>query len=159
MQSDSTDRELRVSFYARSFTPAGVADRQHAILERLQQLHEQGPIDACEHDVWGTCVDIAETRPGAFGNDAIETVARFREWADRNEVSLSPCFEERTHRSKITGEHSRELVFPVMCLAVYQDDELVGVYPHVDDEGVVTIDEFLESLASNDVLEPGRPVV
>ena len=147
MESDDSD-QLRVEFYVRSFMPEGAEDAQQRVLDRLDRLRERGVLDDFECQVWGKRVCTSD--PGPFGGDAIETVGQFRAWAERNGASLLPFFDERTQRSKITGEEHSEIVFPVMCAALYRDGDLAGVYPHADDDSVVTIRDLLAALAPDD---------
>lgn len=146
--------QLRVELYTRSYMPEGAEDSQQQVLDRLDRLCERGVLDDWECRVWGKRVPTS----GEFGREAIETVGQFRTWAERNDASLLPFFDERTQRSKITGEERSEIVFPVMCAALYRDDTLAGVYPHADGDSIVTIRDFLASLAAENselVEEPG----
>ena len=148
-------QELRVKFFTRSYTPGGAEDVQNRVLDRLETLCEQGVIKDCDRQVWGK--RVCTSNAGTFGEDAIETVAQFRTWADRNDASLLPFFDERTCHSKITGEEHSEIVFPMMCMAVYRDDDLVGVYPHADGESVTTIQDCLASLSAEGSGNADRP--
>lgn len=148
------NHELRVKFYTRSFMPEGAEDIQDQVLDRLNQLREQEVLDEFECEVWGK--RVCTSRSADFGQDAIDTVGQFRAWAEANGASLLPFFDERTQHSKITGEEHSELVFPMMCMAVYRDDDLVGVYPHADGESVQTIPDFLASLTRRSENENGE---
>lgn len=159
---DTDDDQLRVEFFTRSYMPNGAEDSQQRILDRIDRLCERGILDDFERRVWGKRVCTSD--PGAFGNEAIETVGQFRAWAERNDVSILPFFDERTNRSKITGEEHSEIVFPVMCAALYRDGDLAGVYPHAADDSVVTIRDLLASLSpegsenSGPSEKPGAPL-
>jgi hypothetical protein len=155
MDTDDS-HQLRVELYTRSYMPDGAEDTQQRVLDRLDRLRERGVLDDCTCHVWGKRVCTSGSE--GFGRDAIETVGQFRAWAERNGVSLLPFFDERTHRSKITGEEYSEIVFPVMCAALYRDDDLAGVYPHADGDSVATIRDLLASLSSESaesIEEPG----
>ena len=143
MEANDTN-ELRVKLYTRSFMPDGAEGVQERVLARLNQLCERDILDDFECEVWGK--RVCTSRSSDFGQDAIETVGQFRAWAEANGASLLPFFDERTQHSKITGEEHSEIIFPMMCMAVYRDDDLVGVYPHADGESVRTISDFLASL-------------
>lgn len=158
MRTDE-NHELRVHFYTRSYMPNGAEDVQQQVLDHLADLEERGVLDDCECQVWGKRVCTSSQAPAGFGQEAIETVGQFRTWAEANGVSLLPFFDERTQHSKITGETHSEIVFPMMCMAVYRDDDLVGVYPHADDDSVRTVPDFLASLADDaeNVELPRRP--
>lgn len=150
MESDDSD-QLRVKFYTRSFVPDGAEGAQQRVLDRFDRLRERGVLDDFECEVWGKRVCTSDQE--RFGRDAIETVGQFRAWAERNGASLLPFFDERTHRSKITGEEYSEIVFPVMCAALYRDGNLAGVYPHADDDSVMTIRDLLAALSAEDADE------
>lgn len=150
-------KQLHVEFYTRSYMPDGAEDSQRRILERLNHLHERGILDSCECHIWGKRVPTSMDRPEWFDNDAIETVGQFRAWAEHNGVSLLPFFDERTQESKITGEEYSEIVFPIMCMAVYREGDLTGVYPHADDDSTVTIDDYLSKLVPNNSETPEQP--
>lgn len=154
MDSDDSD-QLRVEFYTRSYMPEGAEDTQQRVLDRLDRLSERGVLDDWECHVWGK--RVCTSGPGTFGHEAIETVGQFRAWAERNGVSILPFFDERTQHSQITGEEYSEIVFPVMCAALYRGDKLAGVYPHADDDSVVTIPDFLASLSSESAERPEPP--
>lgn len=150
--------ELRVKFYTRSFMPNGAEDVQERVLDQLADLREHGILSEFECEVWGKRV-CTSGRSKQFGQHAIDTVGQFRTWAEANDVSILPFFDERTSHSKITGETYSEIVFPMMCLAVYRDDDLVGVYPHADGDSVRTVPDFLASLAEDTETrdEPRQP--
>lgn len=154
MESDDSD-QLRVEFYTRSYMPEGAEDTQQRVLDWLDRLCERGVLDDWEYHVWGK--RVCTSGPGAFGHEAIETVGQFRAWAERNGVSLLPFFDERTQHSRITDEEYSEIVFPIMCAALYRGDKLAGVYPHADDDSVVTIRDFLASLSSESAELSERP--
>lgn len=149
--SDPPHVELRV----RDLTPGGAHDRQEAVYEQLLQLQEDGLIADGSVEVWGTQVRAeADTNPVA--DDASTSTARsiykeFEAWADRNGHHLEPAFSTHTLGSLVTEEPGQTVIrFPVMCLAVYDDDELLAVVPCSTDEGVRTVDDCLAALRSGE---------
>lgn len=149
MSSNDDQRQLRVELYSRSYMPEGAESPQEEVLAWLDRLCERDVLDSCQLRVWGNRVPTDSARSGEHCREAIDTVGQFRAWAERNDVSLLPFFDERSHHSKITGEQHSEIIFPIMCLAVYRGDNLAGVYPHADDDSVVTIWDFLSSLVED----------
>lgn len=149
--SDPPRVELRV----RDLSPAGAHDRQQAVYEQLMQLQEDGHIADVSVEVWGTQVR-AEAERNPVADDARTSAARskykeFEAWADRNGHNLEPAFSTHTLGSLVTEEPGQTVVrFPVMCLAVYDDDDLLAAVPCSTDEGVRTVDDCLAALRSGE---------
>ena len=95
--------------------------------------------------------------------EVVDDFGRFREWADRRGVSVEPPFEVRTRSSIVEEDGVDVLVTPVLCLAVYRDERLVGVYPHSDGEETYTVERALERLREGELPRPlqrrDRPAV
>lgn len=130
--------DTTAELYLRTFSTA--ADKQRETVGRLEALAESGPIDSLTIDRWGNRIDIAER------NRFVEAFRRFREWADRRGISITPPFAIRTYRSAFTGESCEVLVTPVMFLATYTDGELDGLFPHQQEGTVTTIEDYLATL-------------
>ncbi|WP_235019771.1 HTH domain-containing protein [Natrialba sp. INN-245] len=115
-------------------------DRQ---VETLQACESEGAIDELLLRSWPKEVKRSTESPHA---EVLETFDRFERWAKRRGVSVRPPFRERTSTSQITGETTELLVTPLLCLEVYVDEGLVGVFPHSDDEETYTTDEVIAAL-------------
>lgn len=141
--SDDPTATRRVELYLRGDT-YGTYDRQQAVLERVRGLEERGVVDETAVDASWQRIRTPEQDPR---NDAIATYEEFRSWARENGYSLEPAFERR-HRSYLgTDAVSEVVVFPVVSLAVYEDDVLRSVFPCSDEAGTVhfTVGDCLEA--------------
>ncbi|SDR41666.1 HTH domain-containing protein [Natronobacterium texcoconense] len=121
-------------------------------VETLQACESEGTVDDLLLRSWPKEVTRSETSPH---QEVLETFERFESWADRRGVSIRPPFRERT-RTSLTGETRELLMTPLLCLEVYEDDELVGVFPHSDDETdeTATTDEAIATLRTGEVPTP-----
>jgi hypothetical protein len=146
--SETATATRRVELYLRGDT-YGTYDRQQAILERVRDLEDSGVVDE-------TAVDASWQRirtPEQDSRDgAIATYEEFGEWAETNGYRLEPAFERR-NRSYIGTDAVREVVvFPVVSLAVYRDDELRSVFPCSDESDTVhfTVGDALEAFEAGE---------
>jgi hypothetical protein len=130
----------------RTLGPTGLNPPQTEVLDHLQMLTEDGPIDELDVDVWGTSMGITQTEE-RDPVDTRDTVAEYKQWADAHRYTLRPAFEWRSAESR--GERTGQIVTPLITLAVYTGDDLQAVYPHVDDDDEVnTIHDGVEALKS-----------
>jgi hypothetical protein len=134
----------RAVFFVRADLPAPSARRRSALEEALRNLVDAGVLDTVETVVWDkrVCAD------GPAESIEENRYEYFREWAGQAHVSLAPFFDTRECYSTTTGEKETHLVMPTMCLAVYEDDDLVRVAPHADAGGTESVTECVERLAS-----------
>lgn len=136
---------IRFDVFVRSLGPSHCHhDRQSSVLDRIDRLERTGVIDTSRVTVWGDSVCVSEcclTNRSAGGiRDRIET---FRRWAREND-HVSIGFERREIDSSITGESFDVIDLPTMCLAVYVDSRLDGLFPvEVGGEGW-TVDTYLD---------------
>ena len=137
--------DRRATLYTRGDLPQPAAERQSAVIERLGTIAASDSLDAFDVVHWAKRVPID-------GDTAREQslVESFDQWAADRDVSLAPCFDTRDCYSEETGSRRTELVLPVLCLAIYEDDELVEVAPHGTGDDVVTVADCIERLASED---------
>lgn len=125
-------------------------DRQ---IETLRACESEGAVDDLLLRSWPKEVSLDDDTPY---QEALESYERFAEWADRRDVSIRPPFRERTTTNQISGETSDLLVMPMLCLELYADDELVGVFPHTDEaaDETYTTDEAIAALRTGEVPTP-----
>ncbi|RQG97580.1 HTH domain-containing protein [Natrarchaeobius oligotrophus] len=123
-------------------------DRQ---VETLHACESEGAIDELLLRSWPK--EVSRSNDGPHGN-VLHAFERFQRWAGRRDVSIKPPFRERTSTSQITGEMRRLLVTPLLCLEVYVEDELLGVFPHSRDEETHTTDEAIATLRTGDLPTP-----
>lgn len=139
--------ETHVELYARSTLPKAADRRREAVATRLDRLAERGCIDGYRIAAWRKRVPVTADTPERRAYE------RFREWAADEGVSLSPSFSTRECYDRETGEKREELVVPALCLAVYEGEELVEVYPHADGDRPQSVVGGLSALAER--AEPG----
>ncbi|SIR84323.1 HTH domain-containing protein [Natronorubrum thiooxidans] len=125
-------------------------DRQ---VETLRACESEGAIDDLLLRSWPKEIALTDTSPY---QEALESFERFEAWADEQGVSIRPPFKKRTSTSQLSGETRELLVMPLVCLEVYADDELVGVFPHTDEdlEETYTTDEVIASLRTGEIPTP-----
>lgn len=123
-------------------------DRQ---VETLQACESEGTVDDLLLRSWPKEVALDDSTPH---QEVLETYDRLTAWADRQGVSVEPPFRQRTTSSQVTGETTELLVTPLLCLEVYADDELIGVFPHSADDETHTTDEAIATLRTGDLPTP-----
>ncbi|WP_226482898.1 HTH domain-containing protein [Natrinema amylolyticum] len=124
-----------------------------AQIETLQACESEGAIDDLLLRSWPKEVSLSAESPH---QEVLENYERFAEWADERGVTVRPPFRERSTTSQVTGETRELLVTPLLCLELYADDELVGVFPHSDEatEDTYTTDEAIATLRTGELPTP-----
>ena len=125
-------------------------DRQ---VETLRACESEERIDDLLLRSWPKEIALTDNSPY---QESLESFERFREWADKQGVSIRPPFKKRTTTSQLSGTTRERLVMPLLCLEIYADDELVGVFPHTDEEleETYTTDEVIASLRTGELPTP-----
>ena len=134
----------------RTLGPSGLNPPQIEVIDRLQTLTENGPLDDLDVGMWGPSMESTQTEH-RDPLDTRETVAEFKRWADAYGYTLQPAFDWHSSGSTETGDG--QIVTPLLTLAVYKGERLKVVYPHVDGDEVHTIHDGVEALES--MAEPG----
>jgi len=88
--------------------------------------------------------------------EVLQQFEQFEAWGDRHGVSLRPAFEKRSRCSLADEEHS-VLVTPLLCRAIYQDEELSAVFPYTDGEETHTVRAAIEALRAGELPSPTQP--
>lgn len=133
----STRPELTV--YLRSSTPFPARERQEEVVERAERLADDELIADLRVRRW-------EDRVTVRNGDEVDAVATFEAFKDRAEAvgrSIEPFFQEHER-----GE-AREVVFPVICIAVHVEEELRRVFPCRDEEGAYSVWDCLTALETD----------
>lgn len=148
-QPEQTAAGGHVELWVRGNSPYCVRDVQEETYARIRRLRESGVIDSFAIELW----DTVETSPRTIGTDRAATcrekVAEFQEWAAERDYTLHPGFQIRETSSMLTDDVRRELVSPLLCLAVYEGDALEAVFPHTDGEHIRTVVDGLEWLEAD----------
>lgn len=140
------DTHLRAELYLRGDT-YGTFDAQQQVLNRVKRLEANGVFsESMVAGEWQRIRTMAEDKR----SEAIQTYEEFGDWAGQNGHSLEPAFERRT-RSYVGMERVDDVVvFPVVSLAIYDDDDLEGVFPCSDAERTYTVGDALEAFERGD---------
>ncbi|WP_255190863.1 HTH domain-containing protein [Natronobeatus ordinarius] len=148
----SKTAELTAVCYVRAPLLLEPVDQQ---VETLQACEADGTVDTVLLRSWPK--EVARTENSPY-QEVLEAFERFDRWADERGVSVQPPFRERTVTSTVTGESKDVLVTPMLCLAVYRNDELHAVFPHTDGEETVTASEAIATLRTGELPTPlGAP--
>ena len=145
-------RGTRVELYGRETLPPPAAERRDHVAETLRALERQELIDECTVSAWPKRIECAS----AADPDARDLYLSFQSWAEDNQVRLTPFFQTRECYSMETGDRGDWVVFPAICLAVYEGDDLVSVYPHADGDTYRSVLTGLESLVDDDDSDEDR---
>ena len=124
------------------------------IEERIAEARACEGTDLVDAVVVRSWPDSVRLDDAGQDREVVDDFGRFREWADRREVTVEPPFEVRTRSSIVEEDGVDVLVTPVLCLAVYRDERLVGVYPHSDGEETYTVERALERLQDGRLPRP-----
>jgi hypothetical protein len=136
----------RVEIFLRAAVPYDARARQLVVLGRVQALQARGLVDEVRVDTWAN--RITDGSRGA--TVALAAVNMFEHWAATHRATLTPGFDSHECHSGFTGQQFSVRVLPVVCLAVYEDDELVAVYPHTTDTGCRSVADGLDLLEAMD---------
>lgn len=143
MSRTNTPQSRRATLFVRADLPKPSQKRCTAIERDLQDLVGRGVLDAAETVEWKKRVPLQ----GAGNGTERELYNEFAAWARDAGVCLAPFFDTRLCYSMSTGEKRRELVMPAVCLAIYENDELVQVAPFADAGRAESVEECIAELA------------
>lgn len=143
--STRMDPTRRVEVFLRASVPFDARARQLVVLGRVEALQARGLVDEIRVDTWAH--RITDAPPEA--TLALSALDRFEHWALAHQATLSPGFDTHECHSGFTGQRFDTTVLPVVCLAVYDDDELVAVYPHSTGAGCVSVADGLAMLEAD----------
>jgi hypothetical protein len=132
----------RVDVFLRNSVPFHAKARQLVTRSRLRSLQSAGVVDEVRVDTWANRTTDTDRNE----NRSLPVLDELQAWADEHGVRLTPGFDSHDTHCGFTGRDFRTTVFPVVCLAVYEHDELVGVYPHSTDSGSVSVADCLSVL-------------
>ncbi|MFB6172878.1 MAG: HTH domain-containing protein [Haloarculaceae archaeon] len=147
MSSNDTTERLWAELWLRQDT-YGTYEAQQATLDRMRTLEAEGVLGDSTVAGWGKQVLTFESD---VRTEADAALAAFERWADRADASLEPAFDRRTESSLLSQETYEVAIFPVVCLALYEGNEVCGVFPCTVDDEVYTVQDALDALADGDV--------
>lgn len=132
----------RAELFVRTDLPEPSQRRRRAVERRLADLQCGGAIDEFGITVWEKRVPVE----GDCDGPERSLYNEFAEWANEAGACLAPFFDTRECYSFETGEKRTELVMPALCLAVYEEDELVQVAPFARGGSTQSIGDCLDDL-------------
>jgi hypothetical protein len=133
------DANLRIELYGR--VSGNVVRTVVDYRDRLEALATEGALDDVELVPWPDRVELTEDE-----HDTVAAYERFGEWAEETGTELGPAFTVQTYESEYLGHVGTTLMTPVACAAVFEDDDLVAVYPHEDGGDVYTVEDAVSTL-------------
>lgn len=136
MTEANTSPELVV--YLRSSTPLPARDRQREVIARAEQLERDGRIERVSVRRWEDRVVV-----GNDSNETVETFEAFKSRVEETGHSIEPFFQEHERAG------TREIVFPMICIAVHVEEELRRVFPCRDDQGAYSVWDCLTALETD----------
>jgi hypothetical protein len=134
---------------ARLWTRRPVSGRQIEVIDRLSSLASKSGLDDFDVQTWPDKVVCSEHTQRS---DVVQTYETVRTWADEHDREIEPPFERRTVTS-LVGRTEEILTLPVLCLTVYEDGDLRGVFPSRDSDRTCEIIDFLDALESTGDLD------
>lgn len=151
-ETEDHDEPPRVELRVREPTPADVYDRQAAVYERLRQLREAGKVSDVSVEVWGRRVRVGDDADAAEIDDGAQSIRdtyrAFEEWAARSGHALTPAFDTRECGTIASNGKCEVIVFPVMCLAIYDGEAVQAVFPCSTGDDVRTVEDGLAAIES-----------
>ncbi len=150
---NANSQEITVVCHVRAPLLLEPVDRQ---VETIRACEAEGAIDDLLLRSWPKEVTLNESTPH---QEVLETYDRLQSWADRQGVDITPPFKRRSTTSQVTGTTTEVLVTPLLCLELYADDELVGVFPHSANDKTATTNEAIAELRTGALPTPlgGEP--
>lgn len=145
MSSNDTPERIWAELWLRQDT-YGTYEAQQEVLDRIRRLEEAGVLDDSTVAGWGKQVLTFESD---VRSEALAALDSFENWAAGAGVSLEPAFDRRTESPLLSTETYEVAVFPVACLALYQGNDVCGVFPCTSRKGVYTVQDALDILASD----------
>jgi hypothetical protein len=129
---ESSEREYTIELFVRAEPEFGTEAARQAVVDRLGELKRTGPVAKYDVHAWGKSIRLDGPLQGtSYHGHVVEHVESFRNWAATNGVSLGGAFANHDLHSAMTDEAFTTVSLPTCCLAVYVDEDLVAVYPHV----------------------------
>lgn len=154
--------DVRVDVFLRSLgAPTGSEGTQARVIERLEELEEQGRIDTYTVSVWGEQIRpgnrCARTPVGQYMLDKIEAL---QAWS-RDTPGATVPFENKTVSSFVTEGAHEVVKLPRICLSVRADQDIAAVLPVRFDNRPLSVREYLDLLRefpTAEQLGDGRPI-
>lgn len=122
-----TELDADVTVYTREAASSAERERQAVVTEEMERLVDAGVLEAVAVKDWSD----------------VSAADRYAEFVDAvGADALDPYFEERADGGAIE--------VPAVCIALRQDDELVGLYPRSMDDSEQTVGDCVRALCTGD---------
>lgn len=149
MTSNQTEpSELTVACHVRAPLVLEPVDSK---VETLRQCERDGRIGSLVLRSWPEEVDYTDD---SSYQEVVDRFEEFERWADRRGATVRPPFRTRTSTSLVTDEQKELLVTPTICLSLYDDDRLVGVFPHNEGDTTYTVPDAIAALRTGRIPRP-----
>jgi hypothetical protein len=140
---DVSDRPLRVEVWTRARSPP-LGDERRETIATLRELDATGVLADVSIHTWARSVPVSPPEDGeSLVHDRLEA---FESWAARNGHSLEPAFRSRERTTLVSAHAEAVIRLPTLCLAVYDRDGLVAVFPCTTEDGAKHVDGCVASL-------------
>ncbi len=138
-----TNIQPNLDVYLRASAPRPARERQWVVIERAERLAAEGRVGDVTVRQWDDRIVIPDDRPESADTPAIEAFETFKFRAEEIDHVIEPFFQEYER----AGE--REIVFPVICIAVYANEELRRIFPCIDANGANSVWDCLAALEND----------
>lgn len=135
---------IRAVLYLRQHTSPEIVQRLRQTVSRVRRL-EIDEIAEVEVKTWGS-VNPALEELSDSGPSVSLTVKSFQAWADHEGYTLRPAFDQRETHSLLNSRPVAEIQVPIVCVAVYEDDDLCCVAPCSDGGQKYSVEQCLAAL-------------
>lgn len=114
-------------------------------ISTVRTYDQEGLLTECTVEFWPDEIRLtADTEE----TDVRTHYRQFQAWAESEGVSLEPAFARRERTTLVSDDSDTVLVLPLLCLAIYDDGELVSVAPHTDGTTPYTVMDALADIQS-----------
>lgn len=143
MLDDVADRTPRVVVWTRARSPPP-GDARRETIATLRELDAADVLADVTVHTWGRSVPASP--PETDESPVRDRVERFQAWAARTDHSLEPAFRYRERTTLVSAHAEAVIRLPMLCLAVYDRDDLVAVFPCATEDGPKRVDECVARL-------------
>lgn len=138
-----TETRPELAIYLRASTPRPAREQQWEVIEQAERLAAEGRVADMTIRHWDdrvTVFDDSSEHTDTRTTEALEAFEAFKSRAEEVDHVIEPFFQEHER----AGE--REIVFPVICIAVYANEKLRRVFPCIDEGGINSVWDCLAAL-------------
>jgi len=156
----SSDTALRAEIFVRSLAPVSRKRTQDELVDKLECLVETGGLTDVDLLVWGDSVCTAgPLSEVGSGERIVDAIGEFYALAAGSRISMAPFFHTSEVSAELTGESFHRIIPPRQCVALYDESELVAVFPSLIDGVAYTPREALAYLERRQEETPPAPMV